>query len=60
MPILRSDLVAITIRNKHLRTITIDKMSQLCIIFLTSAKKEMELFNSAIFYFGRQKIILLR
>lgn len=60
MPILRSDLVAITIRNKHLRTITIDKISQLCIIFLTSAKKEMELFNSAIFYFGRQKIILLR
>lgn len=60
MPILRSDLVAITIRNKHLRTITIDKISQLCIIFLTSAKKEMELFNSAIFYFERQKIILLR
>lgn len=60
MPILRSDLVAITIRNEHLRTITIDKISQLCIIFLTSAKKEMELFNSAIFYFGRQKIILLR
>lgn len=60
MPILQSDLVAITIRNKHLRSITIDKISQLRIIFLTSAKKEIELFNSAIFYFGRQKIILLR
>lgn len=60
MPILQFNLVAITIQNKHLRTITIDQISQLCIIFLTSAKKEMELFNSAIFYFGRQKIILLR